>query len=63
MFIKVAGPSAGAVSNRRLFKRALTLMFKGSDYPKHFMRPHGKGMCSKVVTKITEGNLKDSIFY
>ena len=32
VFIKVAGPNAGAVSNRRLFKRALTLMFKGSDY-------------------------------
>ena len=40
VFIKVAGPNAGAVSNRRLFKRALTLMFKGSDYAKHFMRPH-----------------------
>ena len=30
--IKVSGPNVEAVSNRRLFKRALTLMFKGSDY-------------------------------
>ena len=62
VFIKVAGPNAGAVSNRRLFKRALTLMFKGSDYAKHFMRPHGKGICSKLVTKISEGDTKDSTF-
>ena len=64
VFIKTAGPTAGAVNNRKLFKRALTLMYKGSDYPKHFMRPHGsKGMCSKVVSKITDGSTKDTIFY
>ena len=62
VFIKVAGPNAGAVSNRRLFKRALILMFKGSDYAKYFMRPHGKEICSMVVTKISEGDTKDSIF-
>ena len=62
VFIKVAGPNAGAVSNRRLFKRALTLMFKGSDYAKHLMRPHVKGICSKVATKISEGDTKDNIF-
>ena len=64
VFIIMAGPTAGAVNNRKLFKRALTLMYKGSDYPKHFMRPHGsKGMCSKVVSKITDGSTKDTIFY
>ena len=43
VFTKMAGANAGAVSNRRLFKRALTLMFKGSDYAKHLMPPPRKG--------------------
>ena len=62
VFIKVAGPSAGAASNRKLLKRALTLMYKGSDYAKHFLRPHGKGYTSKVITKITSREEQNTLF-
>ena len=37
VFVKLVGPSAGAVSNRKLFKRALVLMYSGTDYAKHFI--------------------------
>ena len=63
VFIKIVGPSAGSISNRKLFKRALTLMYGGKDYAKHFMRPHGKGFTSKVVSKLTFGDPNDCIFF
>ena len=62
VFIKLVGPTAGATSNRKLFKRALTLMYHGQDYAKHFMRPYGKGFTLKVVRKLSLGDPKDSIF-
>ena len=36
---KLVGPLAGAISNRKLYKRALTLMFVDQDYVKHVMKP------------------------
>ena len=63
VFIKIVGPSAGSISNRKLFKRALTLMYGGKDYAKHFMRPHGKGFTSKVVSKLTFRDPNDCIFF
>ena len=43
VFIKLVGPSAGATFNRKLFKRALILMYGGQDYAKHFMKKYSKG--------------------
>ena len=63
VFIKLVGPSAGANSNRKLFKRALTLMYKGSDYGKHFMAPHGQGFTSVVMEKHLSGSSRNSSFY
>ena len=36
-FLKLVGSTIGATSDRRLFKRALTLMYNVKDYPKHYM--------------------------
>ena len=55
VFINVVGPCAGATSNRKLFKRALALMYGGKDHAKHFMRPYWKGFTSKVVSKLPYG--------
>ena len=57
VFIKLIGPPAGASSNRKLFKRALTLMYKGNDYGKHFMAPYGKGIVSHVIERLTSGSI------
>ena len=57
VFIKLTGPTAGASSNRKLFKRALTLMYKGSDYGKNFMAPYGKGIVSNVIERLTSGSV------
>ena len=59
VYIKIVGPSAWSISNRKLFKRALTLMYGGKDYAK----PHGKGFTSKVVSKLTFGDPNDCIFF
>ena len=56
VFIKLVGPSAGATSNTKLFKRALTLMYKGEDYRQHFMAPRGKGFTSVVMQRLTSGS-------
>ena len=57
VFIKLTGPIAGASSNRKLFKRALTLMYKESDYRKNFMAPYGKGIVSNVIERLTSGSV------
>ena len=64
VFLKLVGPSIGATSNRRLFKRALTLMYNGRDYPKHFMSPRAKVFTSVVIQKLTGGsnNVNGSFF-
>ena len=61
VFIKVVGPCAGATSNRKLFKRAL-INVRREGLRKHFMRPYGKGFTSKVVSKLSSWDPKDSIF-
>ena len=55
VFLKLVGPSIGATSNRRLFQRALTLMYNGRDYPKLFMSPRAKGFTSVVIQILTGG--------
>ena len=49
VFIKVVGPCAGATSNRKLFKRALTLMYGGKDYAKHFIGLMGRDLLKGCV--------------
>ena len=61
VFIKLEGPSAGASYNRRLLKRALTLMYC-DDYAKHFMAPSRISLTSKVIEKLTLGDPRDSLF-
>ena len=60
-FIKLVGPMAGATYNRKLFKRALILMY-GGDYVKHFRKTHCKGFSSKVISRLSSGRPEDSIF-
>ena len=62
VFIKLVGPSPGAASNRKLFKRALILMYDGTDFAKHFTVKSRKGFTSKVVGRITSGREEGSIF-
>lgn len=62
VFIKLLGPLAGAISNRKLHKKARTLMNDGQDYAKHFMKPHSKGFSLKVTSKISTRKPHDSIF-
>ena len=42
-FIKLVGTSAGYSANRKLFKRALILIYGGWEYVKHFMKSYGRG--------------------
>ena len=62
VFIKLVAPSPGAASNRKLFKRALILMYGGIDFATHFTVNSGKGFTSKGVGRITSGREEDSIF-
>ena len=61
-FIKLVGPSAGSSANRKLFKRALILMFGGRDYVKHIMKSYGKGFTSNVINMITSGTAEEALF-
>ena len=63
-FIKLNGPPAGAQGNRKLFKKALILIYKGGDYEKYFRhvtssyipKQSMKGFSSTVVAKVTKGS-------
>ena len=35
-FIRLNGPESGKINNRKLFKRALCLMYNGSEFESHF---------------------------
>ena len=62
VFIKLVGPAPGVHYNRNLFKRALVLMYDGSDYAKHFVAKSRIGYTSKVVERITGGEADDFMF-
>ena len=62
--MKLLKPLVRAISNSNLYKSTLlTLMFNGQDYAIHFVKPHSKGFCSNVISKMSAGKPHDSVFF
>ena len=65
-FIRLNGPESGKINNRKLFKRALCLMYNGSEFESHFRylskQNIGK-MQSIVITKKLKGSDKSLPFF